>query len=270
MTSTAVAQRPSHRRLVSITMGMAQLAPKGLSEDWWLKYLGDVHWQLIAEAVGQNTTVFRDAQGRQLYAAFCATEFRQFQPDLAGLGRDVGLHSELWAAGRTRIQSTHRLYVSGVQVAQFKLVSTFVAHMTQGVNASVRRAAPYLIPVLETAPDNFSRNASKEAKENRAMAPLGTGSVTLSTQVGLDFNAVGLLYFPSFTRLFEQTETAMSGGSDWSPVQLRKVLYFGNIELGETVLGSARKGKSDDFQLWKTNNGSLTKTALASCKVKRF
>lgn len=270
MTSTAAAHLPSHHYQSTLRLGMAQLAPQGLSEDWWLKHLGDVHWQLIADAVGQNTTVFRDAQGRQLYAAFCATEFQQFQPDIFGLGQELEVQSELWAAGRSRIQSTHRLIARDVEVAQFKLVSTFVAHMEKGINASVRRATPYLIPILEIAPDDFARQASLDAKETKATTILGTGGVSLPTHVGIDFNAVGLLYFPSFTRLLEQTEVATSSEFSWRPVRSRKVLYFGNIELGDTVSGSDTKGKPGVFSLWNTNKPSLSKAPIASCSVKRF
>ena len=270
MTSAAAAHLPSHYCQSNMRLGMAQLAPSGLSEDWWLKHLGDVHWQLIADAVGQNTTVFRDAQGRQLYAAFCVTEFQQFQPNLVGLGQMLEVRSDLWAAGRSRIQSTHRLMAQGVEVAQFKLVSTFVAHMEKGINASVRRATPYLIPVLDAAPDDFARQASVDAKANKATAILETDAVSLSTNVGIDFNAVGLLYFPSFTRLLEQTEVATSNEFCWSPVRYRKVLYFGNIELGDGVLGSDAKAKPGVFTLWKTRKPSLSNVPLASCSVKRF
>lgn len=270
MTSTATALSPSHHRRTTMTLGMAQLAPQGLSEDWWLKYLGDVHWQLIADAVGQNTTLFRDVKGRQLYAAFCATEFTQHQPDLVGLGQPLDLRSDLWAAGRSRIQSNHSLVVNGVEVAQFTLLSTFVAHMENGINASVRRAKPYLIPVLEAAPDGFAHETSAQAKEVKKADQRGGNSTPLSTHVGVDFNAAGLLYFPSFTRLFEQTEAAISGGFSWSPVQHRQVLYFGNIELGEPVSGSDAKGQPGAFTLWTTRKPFPANTPLAHCRVKRF
>ncbi|CUH78691.1 putative biosynthetic protein, family [Tritonibacter multivorans] len=226
-----------HERLGQMTLGMAQLAPRGLSEDWWLKHLGDVHWQLIAEAVGQNTTVFRDRQGRQLYAAFCATEFAQSHPDRVGLGQNLDIRSTLWSVGHSRIQSNHRILAEGVEVAQVRLVSTFVAHMKANVNASVSRATPYLVPVLDPAPDDFARQAGQLAKSEKQTRHTGADHVALSTTVGADFNAVGLLYFPSFTRLLEQAEVAFADGTPWRPVKRRLVLYFGNIEMGDSVLG---------------------------------
>lgn len=268
MTNAAIARTPSHQRQNVVTLGMAQLAPKGISEDWWLKYLGDVHWQLIADAVGQNTTVFRDAQGRQLYAAFCATEFKQLLPDLVGLGQEVKVQSALWAVGRSRIQSNHRLLVNNQEVAQFRLVSTFVAHLKAGVNASVRRTTPYLIPVLAPAPDDFAQIASAQAKATKKGAMNALNQVTLPTYFGTDFNAVGLLYFPSFTRLFEQAEVALADRVTWSPVRHRRVLYFGNIEAGETLVGAG--GAGNCFELWKNCDESVSSGMLAHCSLTRF
>ena len=259
-----------HGRVEQITLGMAQLAPRGLSEDWWLKHLGDVHWQLIAEAVGQETTVFRDRKGRQLYAAFCATEFSQTHPDTAGLGKLVKIQSELWSAGRSRIQSNHRILMNGVEIARVRLVSTFVAHMQAEVNASVRKASPYLIPVLEDAPDDFANEASQLAKiKQKTPSPPGE-SIKLSTAVGTDFNAVGLLYFPSFTRLLEQTEIAFSKGVQWTPVKNRLVLYFGNIERGEPVSGANLTGASGQWALHHFCSETECSRPLAYCKIERF
>ncbi|UWQ17464.1 Pnap_2097 family protein [Jannaschia sp. M317] len=248
---------------------MAHLAPRGISEDWWLKHLGDVHWQLIADAVGQHTTVFRDAQGRQLYAAFCATEVTQAQPDLAGLGEGLEVQSALWAAGRSRIQSNHRLLSKGREVATFRLVSTFVAHMQAGLNASVRRATPYLIPVLDPAPDDFAATASAQAKARRSEARNSGSGVTLRTQAGTDFNAVGLLYFPSYTRLIEQTEATVGSRSAWTPIKRRQVLYFGNIELDEPVFGTQSTDQSGGFDLWTAGKAATDRSILATCQVAR-
>ena len=270
MNNIAIAGGTSHNRHMTMILGMAQLAPRGISEDWWLKYLGDVHWQIIASAVGQNTTVFRDKHGRQLYAAFCATEFSQTQPDLVGLGQNIEIQSDLWAAGRSCIQSNHRLLVNGSEVAHFRLVSTFVTHMTTGVNASVRRATPYLIPVLDPAPDDFAQCASGLSKHQKRAMPADMNQASLPTLMGADFNAVGLLYFPSFTRLLEQTEIAVSDDFNWSPVKHRRVLYFGNIDAREMVTGGVSRNAPNCFELWRKCPQRMHNSILASCSLERF
>ncbi len=253
-------------REVHIPLGMAHLAVQGLSEDWWLKFLGDVHWQLIADAVGQRTTVFRDSQGRQMYAAFCATQFEQLRPDLAQLGQSLRVRSNLWSGGRSRIQSNHRLELDGIEIAQFRLVSTFVVHQQTGVNASVSRATPYLIPILQSAPDSFAQETAATAKQLRADRSAPVNQVELYTAVGSDFNAVGLLYFPSYTRLLDQAQVRLERDTAWSPVRRRDVFYFGNIEQGESVIGAACT--QDTLALYKRRSeaqGGIEKIAHCAC-----
>ncbi|MBO9477919.1 hypothetical protein J7382_10270 [Shimia sp. R11_0] len=265
----ALAQTSAPSRHHTLTLGMAQLAMRGLAEDWWLKYLGDVHWQLIAEAVGQQTTVFRDAKGRQLYAAFCASEFSQIQPDLIGLGHSLEIISTLWAAGRSRIQSDHCILARGQEIARIRLVSTFVAHMEAGVNASVSRATPFLVPVLDQAPDSFAHDTSQLAKAHRNSALSETRGLDLPTHVGMDYNTVGLLYFPSFSRLFEQAEAALHKPAPWAPIARRLVLYFGNVEPGESVTADALPVRPGCLGLWKQATASQRATKLAQCWVSR-
>jgi len=267
--ATAFDKPTSQHHRMSMVLGMAQLAPQGLSEDWWLKHLGDVHWQMIAQAVGQTTTVFRDREGRQLYAAFCATEFAQHQIGPARLGQTLEIRSRLWAAGRSRIQSRHRLLVDGAEVATVRLVSTFVAHMTAGVNASVRRAAPYLVPMLCETPEDFPQRTAALAKARRS-EEFGTGpSIPLTTCVSSDFNAVGLLYFPSFSRLFDRVETALDATKPWRPVRRREVLYFGNIELGEAICGRPCDAQQSGFDLWTSACDTRPARLLAHCALTR-
>lgn len=250
-----------------ISLGMAQLAFRGLAEDWWLKHLGDVHWQLIADSVGQNTTVFKDHAGRQTYAAFCATEFDQPHPDAVGLGTSLEVTSTLWSAGRNRLQSIHSLKVADVIVAKFRLISTFVCHEKGGVNASISRTMPYLIPVLDPAPDTFASDTSAIARACRARCNEVTDRVLIHPCVGTDFNAVGLLYFPSFTRFFEQTERELATTNSWSPMRRRQVLYFSNIERGDDVTGMS---SPDGLELWSVLRERTGARKLAHCASVRF
>lgn len=271
--SLAVAQKAGPElaplsRLTSFPLGMAQLAPVGLSEDWWLKHLGDVHWQLIAEAVGQKTTVFRDTKGRQLYAAFCATQVCQLGPDLARLGQQVEVRSTLWSVGRSRIQSTHRLHIQGSVVADFKLVSTFVAHMEAGVNASVRRAAPNLMPVLPPAPDRFAKEATARAKTEASRNAPAQEARHRATPIGADFNAVGLLYFPSFTRFFDETEAQITNTPLPPPVKRREIVYLSNIEQGAGLFGATAGPAS--LELWAAPSCNDAPHLLAQCLVERW
>lgn len=266
---TAQASKQVGRR-TSLSMGMAQLGFRGLAEEWWLRCLGDVHWQLIADSVGQNTTVFKDRDGRQVYAAFCATEFDQPHPDQVGLGETLAVTSTLWAAGRSRLQSIHVLMSGDVVVARFRLVSTFVCHGDDRVNASISRTMPYLVPVLDQAPDDFALQASTAARTCRSKEAMSGDKVVIHPCVGTDFNAVGLLYFPSFTRFFDQAERGGGARQGWSPVRQRRVLYFSNIERGEDIFGTQALGESDSAELWSVSADQRKVKKIAHCALQRF
>src|SRR5262249_8575721 len=54
----------------SITIGMPQLVPYGLSENWLLRYLGDQHWLVICNALKRRSRDMVDVDGHRLYATF--------------------------------------------------------------------------------------------------------------------------------------------------------------------------------------------------------
>ncbi|MEN8831429.1 MAG: Pnap_2097 family protein [Pacificibacter sp.] len=266
---TSAQKHISHR--ATHTLGMAQLGLRGLAEEWWLRHLGDVHWQLIAASLGQTTTVFKDASGRQVYAAFCATEFAQLNPDHIGLGDVLEVNSILWAAGRSRLQSNHVLMVGNVIVARFRLISTFVCHEKDGLNSSICRTMPYLVPVLDPAPDAFAAQTSQTARACRAQDKTWEKNVLIHPCVGTDFNAVGLLYFPSFTRFFDQVERCLENSKEWAPVRCRRVHYFGNIERGEDVIGArTSSGKPVGLELWHSAGHAKPTKKLAHSALQRF
>jgi probable biosynthetic protein (TIGR04098 family) len=61
----------------------------------------------------------------------------------------------------------------------------------------------------------------------------GAAHLRLTPCPSLDFNAVGLLYFPSFSALAERAEWIATGEA--KPLLQRDMFYFGNLEAGESV-----------------------------------
>ncbi|HEY3371644.1 MAG TPA: Pnap_2097 family protein [Prolixibacteraceae bacterium] len=67
----------------SIEIRMPQMANSALSENWLLKYLGDIHWQLISKGFNKKSSEFKDDAGNRLYATFvrvnyCVSPLNQF------------------------------------------------------------------------------------------------------------------------------------------------------------------------------------------------
>ncbi len=221
---------------VGLRLGMAQLAPDGLSEQWILRFCGDQHWALIAQALGLGAAVFHAPDGRPVYAAFCATSLRTL-PCGALLGRDLRVASSLYAVTETRTGSQHRITVDGAVIAEVSMISTFVSHEASGCNNRIHRNSVLgELSLLPAGSDlmRLDRHARERARRMRGMQ-LASGPVIHSERPvpALDFNAVGLLYFPTFSRIAEAAAYRLTGRS--TAILQREVVYLGNINPGDTV-----------------------------------
>lgn len=218
-----------------LPLGMAQLSPQGLSEQWVLRFCGDQHWTLIAKALGQRDAVFRAPDGRPVYAAFCTTSLHM-QPSAALLGRNVQVESALFAVTQTRTGSRHRLVVDGMVIAEMSMISTFVSHDTSGCNTRIHRNSvlgQMHLPPAGPAVMALDDRARDAARRIRGIDLVGAQAIHAESPVpSLDFNAVGLLYFPTFSRI---AETAAHATGPSAPVRQREVVYLGNINPGDTV-----------------------------------
>lgn len=227
---------PAQESAPEITLGMMQLGPSGLSEQWVLRAGGDRHWDLIAQAMGQDRAVFHDAQGRELYAAFCATSLALARPDGPLLGQKSTITSALYEVSPTQIGSVHRVQRSGGMIAELLMISTFVGHDTSGSNHHILRRPPSRKMNLSPAPTSLQTladRARQQARSPRDNEGASSKILTLTPCPSLDFNAVGLLYFPTFSRLAEQAEWAMA--RTMAPLARRDVVYLGNMDQGESV-----------------------------------
>mgnify|MGYP006203172425 CR=1 FL=1 len=121
-------------------LGMAECGWRGLSEGWMLRHLGDLHWRLIATALGQQAAVFADAEGAPVYAAFCAISERILHPALARPGAMVTIASRLRRLSPKRLVSFHGLSIGDTLFAEVTLITAFVRHGETAGNAHLRRA----------------------------------------------------------------------------------------------------------------------------------
>lgn len=218
-------------RVARQMLGMQQLGPHGLSEQWLLGFCGDLHWGLIAGALGQESLRFRTADGRPLYAAFCATRL-ELAPTGPLLGEALEIRSDLAAAGGARLGSRHRFLHRGREIGALRMLSTFVAHDETGSNRRIVRARPARNCALPMAEPDLMALDARARDTSRALrgrtVPLA-GAQRIEPCHGLDFNAVGLLYFPSLTRLVE------TAARSTAPIRVRELVYLGNLDAGAAV-----------------------------------
>ncbi|MEM8570345.1 MAG: Pnap_2097 family protein [Pseudomonadota bacterium] len=215
-----------------IRLGMAQLSPFGLSEDWVLKTCGDRHWTLIAQASGNETIAFFDPEGRPLYAAFCATALRLHAPENHGLGETLHVFSSLHAVGNCKLGSRHVFRVGARALGHLTMISTFLRHDDSGSNHRLTKSRlPGLrpLPQADDALRRLDAQARLKSRQRHAAVELTEPLVRVTPSPALDFNAVGLLYFASYTRVADAAIPRSSANV------ARDIVYFGNVDMGEEI-----------------------------------
>lgn len=236
--ASALSLRPQLRE--QHVLGMAEMGYLGLSEQWLLRRAGDLHWRLIARAMGQRNAVFTCPAGEPLYAAFCASRLHFTAPEAPKLGGMLELAADLYRVGNGRLASLQRIEVNGDEIGHVILISTFVGRAEPRSNRSIVRRLPKVLVVPPEAPaaiQRMARTASLIAriagKGGSALCPESQSSSILPCP-STDFNAVGLLYFASFAALAERA-LFEAGTSHLRRLRSRHVAYLGNVEPGERV-----------------------------------
>lgn len=220
----------------SHVLGMAEMGYRGLSEQWLMRRAGDLHWRLIAQAMGQREAVFTCVDGQPLYAAFCVTSLRINHPALPQLGNTLRLAARLWRIGRNRLASDQRVHVQDQVIGRIHLVSTFVGRGKRESNRSIVRRMPRVIALPPEAPTDLATLAhrgSRLAAARHKLKIVGRSGTVLPCPA-TDFNAAQLLYFPSFAALTDRADFA-TGGDHNRMILARDVVHFGNMEPGEAL-----------------------------------
>ena len=218
----------------------------GLSEQWLKRRAGDLHWRLIARAMGQRDAVFICPDGEPLYAAFCATSLKIFEPDAPRLGGNLVLSSDLYRVGHGRLASCVEIAAEDRIIGRMVLVSAFVGRTVPESNRSIVRRSPKALAMPPEADISIKRIAGVAATLARSALQKGPGHLVGTRRQDLlpcpatDFNAAGLLYFPSFSALADRA-LFQSGERDCQFITSRQVIYLGNVEPGEWIGIGLRK-----------------------------
>ena len=240
-------------------LGMAHLAPEGLSEQWLLRECGDIHWLLLADAAGLDRAVFVDDAGQPAYAAFCATALDLAAPAAPLLATDIVVTSNIFRLGRGRIGSAHVVSNAGMELALLHMISTFVSHDETGLNRRIVRNHAIRDVILPDAPPGLielNRRARTIAKTEPSP---GTDRLYRETPCpSLDFNAVGLLYFPVFSRLAERAQWA--GQKKLAPLARWVLVYLGNLDSGDSVDVA---GRSDALDIYRDDGQRIAHVITA-------
>ncbi|MGN7825038.1 SDR family NAD(P)-dependent oxidoreductase, partial [Chitinophaga sp. 22536] len=246
------------------TLSMPGMVWGGMSENWLLKELGDIHWSMIGDGLGVTSDRLTDSNGERLYASFVRLCWESSQS--LGAFREnqhLSVNSELSRFGKKMFFSDAVLTSSECTITA-SLMSVFSARNT-GDNRALKNAVPLVqgddrIATHDKLP-SFARQyfdvktrlfpqegQPKDVEFSLAGHPFELDTTPLfnidyTIDPFDDINGVGLIYFAAFPKISDKCERLYfnqqsAGAKDWayrSSCLARDIYYFGNANPGEQL-----------------------------------
>ncbi|WP_234859383.1 SDR family NAD(P)-dependent oxidoreductase [Aquimarina aquimarini] len=254
-------------------LNIPQMLSGGMSENWLLKELGDVHWNMISEALGSRSDQIIDSNGERLYASFvrlqwsmksnCLTDFNENEEvqligDLSLYGNKIFFSDDV-LSGKNKNISTSLMSVFSSRKSGNN------QQLEKGKPLNVKEAKAYKHDKLpEFAVDFFKLKTilfptTKNNKENdQQQFQVLDSEFSLEQDCGFsksyiidpydDINGVGLLYFASYPKISDKCERFYFQDNyqridneifNWAEIGsciARDIHYYGNANVNDELL----------------------------------
>jgi len=241
-------------------LNMPQLLWGGLSENWLLKELGDVHWQQITNALNTASDELTDSRGERLYASFVRLHWSGANIAEFLENDSLELQSKLSRYGSKMFFSkTDGIGTSGSFKAN--LMSVFSTREASdntklkkgALKAEIDSNTIKLHNKLPLVAKEYLENKSGIFDENNQLKPEGVEPIIYQKEYIIDayddINGVGLLYFASYPKINDKCEREyikkqyrLQG--DWleiAGVVSRDIHYYGNANSGDKLIYELNK-----------------------------
>jgi probable biosynthetic protein (TIGR04098 family) len=233
-------------------LNMPQLLWGGLSENWLLKELGDVHWEQITNELGTASDALVDSRGERLYASFVrlfwsGDNINQFsENDQLELNSDLSRYgskmffSQTVCSGESGKFNAHLMSVFSTRESsdnkQLKRGDLNTNINAKGIKQH-RKLPAFAKEYLNNKAILFEEKGELKTTEvlYRQVYPIDAYD---------DINGVGLLYFASYPKINDKCERNYIKdryrlSSDWLEVAgtiSRDVHYYGNANPEEKLI----------------------------------
>src|SRR5580700_11623998 len=245
--SVDVPPSPSERR--TYLLNMPQMAVGGLSESWLFKELGDIHWNMLAKALGQPTRLLRDSAGDRIYATFTRIQLRSSCAlSMYKENERIDIDSDMSRYGAGLYFSVASVNGAGGSI-QARLMSTFSKFGATGSNTSLFKGLPELppdciIPAIGEVPE-FGRDYQGRRAETLAPPIFECEYEILPSH---DINGVGLLYFAAYPMIDDICAARYAGRmyATGFSTRCRDIFYFGNSDADDKLIYRLHRRAGDD------------------------
>ena len=231
----------------SIEIRMPQMANSALSENWLLKCLGDIHWQLISKGFNKKSSEFKDDAGNRLYATFVRVNYSisplnefleneiiEFNASINGFGNNSFISSITASCEHKHINAT--------------LMTTFSIR-ENGNNNKIIKCEPKersnQIGQLTNTPLFLNEyRLLRKGLIDTILNDFGTFSITdepvfvweYNINPYYDINGVGLLYFASYPIIADRCFFEYYQKPNVFTTIYRDVFYFGNCNSTDKII----------------------------------
>jgi probable biosynthetic protein (TIGR04098 family) len=231
---------------------MPQMANSALSENWLLKEIGDIHWQLLSTGLEQKSSEFKDDMGNRLYATFIRINYSVSPLNLFQENEIIHFTAEIKRFGN----NTYLSMTDGVCNDKFIRASlmTSFSQRESSDNSKISKTNPQEkinnIEELTTTPEFLNeyrllrKGLLNQIQANNFCFRL-TDTIIVSTRYTLnpyyDINGVGLLYFASYPIIADKclhdfvNENDAKIKPEYHTVY-RDIFYFSNCNSTDQVL----------------------------------
>lgn len=232
---------------------MPQMAINALSENWLLKEIGDIHWDLLSEGLEQKSSEFKDEYGNRLYATFVRINFSIIPLNRFKENDILIFQSEIKRFGNNTY-FTNVIGNSSENILDANLMTSFTQRQ-QNDNSKILKTDPKEklngIEQLIFTPEFFNqyrllkKNLLEELKFKNTSFYLSNeiiSSDNYSINPYYDINGVGLLYFASYpiisdkcTADYLRTLDKINDYESAYSTIYRDIFYFANCNAGDHV-----------------------------------
>lgn len=242
-----IKEKTQIKLLENIEIRMPQMANGALSENWLLKYLGDVHWQLISKGFNKKSSELKDEAGNRLYATFVRVNYWmsplieflenetiEFMASIAGFGNHSFLSNVTANCNHKNINAT--------------LMTTFSVR-ENGNNDKINKCEPKertnQIGQLTNTPLFLNEyRLLRKGLVDHIPSSFGEFSITdepffeweYSINPFYDINGVGLLYFASYPIIADQCFFEYYHKTNMLTTIYRDIFYFANCNSTDRII----------------------------------
>ncbi len=245
---------------------MPQMAFYGLSENWFMKEIGDTHWMMLCDSFGCDSDALTDSNGNRLYSSFVRVRF-----DSSKALQEFDENEKITLQGQIR-RFGNKMFFSDISLEgnlkkiEASLMTVFVARETD--NKSLTRSVPageenckaeLLSSLPEFATEYFNVKNNILKHDDKATPRLTLGNESFETEEKdlfstnydinpyTDLNGVNLLYFAAYPlindicerRYFNILREKSDIKGDWAletSTVARDVFYFGNCDIEDQIV----------------------------------